>query len=263
MKKSTIGRARRRVFEKVFRAKVALAALKGDKTLWELASPVSRCPKTEGEPMKLAVGIWAIAVVAMTSVFAHGQTQLKAYDVEIDGQVFQIPAGEEKTVALQSGQELRIRVREKSIQKYEMGPLAFNYDTGCSLKDDGDEEQRQVVLIHASGCSVTITDHGPAAESDEAQLLSATVTNLEAAVRRGVARDLKKTKARSCDFPSSKGRMIAMSYLDEDNDHCIYAIHILQSGSRMFSVICSYDNEDPEIAKKLFDVVLNSIASAD
>ena len=210
--------------------------------------------------MKIKIIISAILTLASPLLlFAETQQATKVYEVEIDGQSFDVPGAKGRTVTLSNGQSMQIRVLEKQIQSYQTDMLRFDYDIGFTLEDDFTKQERTILMIHPTGCVVVITEYGFAEAYDEAQLLSNLASGLEMRARRGVVNDFKKEKARLVRFSHSKGRSLTFNYLDEDNDRVVYRVHVLQSERRIFSVIVFYDRKDEQDSEGLANIVLRSI----
>ncbi|NIQ37518.1 MAG: hypothetical protein GTN81_02870 [Proteobacteria bacterium] len=151
--------------------------------------------------MKIRIIISAILTLASPLLlFAEAQQATKVYEVEIDGQSFDVPGAKGRTVTLSNGQSTQIRVREKQIQSYQTDMLRFDYDIGFTLEDDFAKQNRNILMIHPTGCVVVITEYGFAKAYDEAQLLSDLASGLEMRARRGVVNNFKKEKARPVRF---------------------------------------------------------------
>jgi hypothetical protein len=197
------------------------------------------------------------------TVLAQSDASRKVFEVEVDGQVIDVQEGQETILDLEDGRKLNVLVREKTVQAYRTDTLQFKYNISYSIKDDKAEGDRQITMIHASGFGLVITDHGPAEGSNQEQLLADLTEGLETRVRRGVAKDLKKSKKKAVRFAHSRGYHKTMQYFDEDNDKMFYRINVLQSGQRVFSVIVFYDQETKKESEELSNIILQSISSVD
>ncbi len=204
-----------------------------------------------------------IVAASSQTVLAQSEAIHKVFEVEVDGQIIDVEEGREKILDLEDGRKLNIQVREKTVQAYRTDTIQFKYHTSYSIKDDKAEEGRQITMIHASGFGLVITDHGPAESSNQEQLLADLTDHLETRVRRGVAKDLKKSKMKAIRFAHSRGYHKTMQYFDEDNDKMFYRIHVLQSGQRVFSVIVFDDQETKKESEELSNIILQSISSVE
>jgi hypothetical protein len=209
--------------------------------------------------MRNAVFFGVLLVVALGARAGEQEAGGKVYEVQVDGKVFDVQAGQEKVLKLADGRTVRIRVREKPVQTYRTDTLVFQYDNSVSIRDDKAKQERQILMMHASGRAVIVGDIGPAKDHDQAQLLTNMMAEVEARARRGVANDLKREPKKAVKFPGAAGHFATISYLDEDNDRMVFRVYVLQSGRRVFSVARVNDKENEKDAEKLAKLVLESI----
>jgi hypothetical protein len=206
----------------------------------------------------LALTVFAVVEYGTESVASEDENP-SVYQVVIEGKTFRLKDGNKTQVVLDDGKAIQITVSLSPRQPYRTKQLQFEYDVGLSLDDDKDAAERTVLLLHATGCGIVISEKGQASDTDQPQLLKDLVDSMLDLVRRGVAKDITTAKTKAVEFSHAKGIMTTSTHLDEDNDRITHYYYVLQSGNRVASVIGFHDQESTAVYAKIQKTLLDSL----
>jgi len=203
----------------------------------------------------------AAAVVGVVAAMAAAQETQRpplAYELTIDDRTVEVKDSVTVEVSV-GGRKVPVTVRIKPIQHYATTGMEFDYDRSLSLRDDFDEQERMVTLMHGSTTSIVITDLGPIGDTGPRATLSYLTEQMQKRIKRGTYNDLKKDIEEPVTLRLSKGYTTALTYKDEDGDQQNCRIYALESKGRRISVIVQYDGPERETAQSLLKPTLTTI----
>jgi hypothetical protein len=178
----------------------------------------------------------------------------------IDGKKFEITENEPTKISL-ANQRLTVEIRPKALQRYKSDLISFAFDRGFSIEDDKATRARQIQLIHASGVSVTITDHGKAGVTKPIPQTNLLLGLLETSFSRGAIKNLKRTPPKEVELLQMRGAMGMLEYDDEDNDHRICKVYVIGNARRTTSLILQYDSKGEATGVALGQTILDTIVA--